>query len=114
MPQNCAFVNCAHSRRYPGISLFKIATVNPSDSEYTAVIKANERATWKNVILRTREETEELQEHFNQNNVSLSEKHFDPLLIPEFTSSDSSGKKRKVGKRYKLGQFRIAICPKKC
>lgn len=88
MPQNCAFVNCRYSRTSPEITLCKILTVNLSDFEYSAKIKASARISWKSVIHRTREVTKELRERFIKGNVFLCEKHFDLLLIQEFTNVD--------------------------
>lgn len=78
--------------------MFKIPAKKSSDSDHTAKIKDDARATWKNVILRTREETKELRERFKQNNIYLCENHFDPSLIDEFPYVDSLGraKSRKI------------------
>ena len=64
MPENCAFFNCPHSRRYEGISLFKIPASKLLDSEHTTRVKLKARQAWKTAILRTRQETSELRERF--------------------------------------------------
>ena len=69
MPQNCAFLNCPHSRRYEGISLFRIPFPKTSDSEHTSLLNLEAREAWKIAILRTREETSELKTRFEKHNI---------------------------------------------
>ena len=102
MPENCAFINCPHSRRYEGLSLFKIPTVKSSDSEHTSRIKSEARDAWKTVILRTRQLTKELKERFEKNNIFLCEHHFEAEFVDTFPFTDKDGNE-KVRKRLQTG-----------
>ena len=102
MPENCAFYNCPHSRRYEGLSLFKIPSVKSSDSEHTSRIKAEARNAWKTAILRTRQETSELKERFAKNNIFLCEHHFEAECIDSFPFTDKDGNE-KIRKRLQTG-----------
>ena len=94
MPENCAFINCHKSRRYKGISLFKIPTPKTSDSDQTRQLKAQARSVWKATILRTRQETTELKERFHKNNIFLCEDHFSDDVIDSFTYKDNKGNEK--------------------
>ena len=94
MPENCAFINCHESRRYKGISLFKIPTPKTSDSDRTRQLKAQARSVWKATIPCTRQETTELPECFHKNNIFLCEDHFSDDMIDSFIYKDSKGNKK--------------------
>ena len=102
MPENRAFYNCPHSRRYEGLSLFKIPSAKSSDSEHTPRIKTEARNAWKTAILRTRQETSELTERFAKNNIFLCEHHFEAEFVDSFPFTDKDGYK-KVRKRLQTG-----------
>ena len=94
MPENCVFINCHKSRRYKGISLFKIPTPKTSDSDRMRQLKAQARSVWKATILRTRQETTELKERFHKNNIFLCEDHFSDDVIDSFTYKDNKGNEK--------------------
>ena len=112
MPENCAFYNCPHSRRYEGLSLFKIPSVKSSDSEHTSRIKTEARNAWKTAILRTRQETSELKERFAKNNIFLCEHHFEAEFVDSFPFTDKDGNK-KVRKRLQTGAIPTLNLPVK-
>ena len=89
MPQNCAFLNGPHSRRYEGISLFRIPF--PKTSE---LLKPEAREAWKIAILRTREETSELKTRFEKHNTFLCEHHFEQDCIESFPFTDAKGNEK--------------------
>ena len=74
--QNCAF-KCPHSRRYKGISLFRIPFPKTLDSEHTSLLKLDSREAWKTAILFTRQETSDLKERFMKHYIFLCEHHFE-------------------------------------
>ena len=104
MPENCAFINCPHSRRYEGLSLFKIPTVKSSDSEHTSRNQINLRLATlgKLSILRTRQLTKELKERSEKNNIFLCEHHFEAEFVDTFPFTDKDGNE-KVRKRLQTG-----------
>ena len=102
MPENCAFINCPHSRRDEGLSLFKIPTVKSTDMEHTSRIKSEARNAWKTVILRTRQLTKELKERFEKNNIFLCEHHFEAEFVDTFPFTEKDGNE-KVRKRLQTG-----------
>ena len=91
MPQNCAFLNGPHSRRYEGISLFRI--LFPKTSE---LLKPEAREAWKIAILRTREETSELKTRFEKHNIFLCEHHFEQDCIESFPFTTRKAMRRHV------------------
>ena len=112
MPQNCAFFNCAHSRRYEGISLFRIPFPKTSDSEHTSLLKLEAREVWKAAILRTRQETSDLKERFAKHNIFLCEHHFEQDCIESFPFTDAHGDK-KIRKRLQTGSVPTLNLPVK-
>ena len=112
MPENCAFLNCPHSRRYEGMSLFKIPNPKASDSEHTSRIKLEARSAWKTAILRTRQETSELRQRFTKNNIFVCEHHFNQELIESFKYKDKHGNE-KVRKKLQTGAIPTENLPVK-
>lgn len=112
MPENCAFLDCPHSRRYEGMSLFKIPTRKASDSEHTSQIKLEARSAWKTAILRTRQETSELRERFTKNNIFICEHHFEQDCIESFPYTDKHGNE-KVRKKLETGAIPTLNLPVK-
>ena len=112
MPQNCAFLNCPHSRRYEGISLFRIPFPKSSDSEHTSLLKLEAREAWKTAILRTRQETSDLKERFVKHNIFLCEVHFEQDCIESFPFTDAHGDE-KIRKRLQTGSVPTLNLPVK-
>ena len=112
MPQNCAFLNCPHSRRYEGISLFRIPFPKTSDSEHTSLLKLEAREAWKIAILRTREETSELKTRFEKHNIFLCEHHFEQDCIESFPFTDAKGNEN-TRKRLQTGSVPTLNLPVK-
>ena len=94
MRQNCAFLNCPHSRRYEGTSLFRIPFPKTSDSEHTSLPKLEVREVWKIAILRTREETSELKTRFEKHNIFLCKHHFKQDCFESFPFTGAKGNEK--------------------
>ena len=94
------------------MSLFKIPSVNSSDSEHTSRIKTEARNAWKTAILQTRQETNELKERFAKNNIFLCEHHFKAEFVDFFPFTDKDGNK-KVRKRLQTGAIPTLNLPVK-
>ena len=55
MSENCTFLNCPHSRRYEGTSLFKIPNPEASDSEHTSRTKLEARVRLGKLVFSARD-----------------------------------------------------------